>query len=409
MVLDKAYKREQPLRIVTFSTLYPSASQPNHGIFVENRLRHLVANQDVVAQVVAPVPWFPWSSKRFGRFAAFAGTPRAEVRFGLPIVYPRYPVVPKIGMTISPAALFLSTLNVLWKIQQTFDFDLIDAHYFYPDGVAAAMLGAALRKPVVITARGTDVNYLPRYILPRKMIKAAADRAANLIAVSQSLKNAMVEIGIDAKKITVLRNGVDLEIFRPMQREFIRNELGVRGRVLASVGQLIERKGHHLVIEALASLKDSALLIAGNGPDRARLADLAKSIGVADRVRFLGSVPHGDLVNIYNAADVSILASSREGWPNVLLESMACGTPVVATPIWGNPEIVSSKEAGVLSRERSASAIAQAIEALFCNLPERSATRAFAEAFSWDETSSGQMHVFEGAIARYRSRYAPAN
>jgi glycosyltransferase involved in cell wall biosynthesis len=246
-------------------------------------------------------------------------------------------------------------------------------------------------------------------MLPRKMIKAAADRATNLIAVSESLKNAMVEIGIDAKKITVLRNGVDLEMFRPIKREFIRNELGVRGRVLASVGQLIERKGHHLIIEALASLKGFTLLIAGNGPDRTKLEDLAKSTGVIDRVRFLGSVPHRELVNIYNAADVSILASSREGWPNVLLESMACGTPVVATPIWGNPEIVSSKEAGVLSRERSANAIAQAIETLFRNLPERSATRAFAEAFSWDETSSGQMHVFEEAIARDRSRYKPAN
>jgi glycosyltransferase involved in cell wall biosynthesis len=401
MALDEG---ERPLRIVTFSTLFPNQVQPNHGVFVENRLRHLVGKESIDARVVAPVPWFPWTAERYGRFSAFAKTPRAEIRHGLPVIHPRYPVIPKIGMNVSPFLLFLATFPVLRALRHTFDFDLIDAHYFYPDGVAATLLGAMLNKPVVITARGTDVNYIPRYALPREMIKSAAKRAAGLVAVSQALKDAMIELGIDADKISVLRNGVDLQIFKPLQRDVIRRELGLRGRVLVTVGQLIERKGHSLIIDALSSLQEYTLLIAGGGPDREKLEALAKSNKVEDRVRFLGSVPHSDLTKLYNAADASILASSREGWPNVLLESMACGTPVVATPVWGNPEIVSEKSAGVLMRERSAEALAEAVNKLFHELPERAATRAFAENYSWDETSAGQIRAFENAIALHRAR-----
>lgn len=387
------------VRIVTFTSLYPGASQPNHGVFVENRLRHLVTEGGVQARVVAPVPWFPLKASRFGRYAAFARTPSHEFRHGIEITHPRFLALPKFGMSIAPASIFAAALPLLRHLKRTSDFDLIDAHYFYPDGVAAMLLGIALQKPVVITARGTDVNFIPRHALPRRMIVNAAHRAAGIIAVSQALKEALIALGVAADRITVLRNGVDLHMFRPGQRETARAALRLGGRTLLSVGHLIERKGHDIVISALRRLPDCTLLIAGEGPELARLRSLSSLLGVSDRVRFLGAVPHDELRTVYVAADAVILCSSREGWPNVLLEAMACGTPVVASSIWGNPEIVCRPEAGVLMRSRTPDGVAEAVGSLFADLPSREATRTFAEQFSWQETSKGQLGLFESILA----------
>jgi glycosyltransferase involved in cell wall biosynthesis len=254
---------------------------------------------------------------------------------------------------------------------------------------------------VVITARGTDINLIPRYALPRRMILWAAERAAASITVCAALKDALVGLGADPGKITVLRNGVDLELFRPMDRSAARAELAVSGPTLLAVGHLSERKGQHLIIEALPELKEYRLLIVGDG-DPASLRRLAARLGVEDRVRFEGAVEPQRLPLYFNAADMSVLASSREGWANVLLESMACGTPVVATDVWGTREAVTAPAAGVLVKEVSAAAVAAGVRALAQAYPDRAATRAYAEGFSWDETSAGQVQLFERVLRETR-------
>jgi glycosyltransferase involved in cell wall biosynthesis len=344
-------------------------------------------------------PWFPFAAQYFGRYSRMAQMPKTEIRNHIAVAHPRYPVIPKIGTFLSPLSLYFSTLSYLRNCRSEWDFDLIDAHYFYPDGVAAAKLGRALGKPVVITARGSDINLIARNPIPRRMIVDAARSAAAVIAVSRALKHSLIELGVLADRITVLRNGVDLETFAVGDRQIAQTELGVSGRVLLSVGNLVNFKGHDLAIMALRRLVDCTLLIAGEGPEFTRLNALARRLGVENRTRFLGSVPHVQLRNVYLAADALILASSREGWPNVLLEAMACGTPVIATATGGIPEIVSSPEAGLLLRARTPEAIADAIELLFDALPNRDVTRAFAEKFSWDDTSSGQIRLFKKILA----------
>jgi teichuronic acid biosynthesis glycosyltransferase TuaC len=400
--IARAIAPVHPIRIVTFTTLYPNAAQPAHGIFVENRLRHLVASGRVTSRVVAPVPWFPKALTRLSRaYAGYADVPLIEQRHDLKIIHPRFPTVPKFGMTVAPALLFARSLWTLRRLRvESGDFDLIDAHYFYPDGVAALMLGKALGKPVVITARGTDINLIPRYRLPRAMIRYAAREAAGIIAVSQALKDGLVALGIPMSNVRVLRNGVDLDIFRPMCRSDARTRLGLRERTLLSVGHLIERKGHDLVISALPALPKHFLLVVGEGPERPALERLATKLGVADRVRFLGQIAYEALPEVYSAADALVLGSSREGWPNVLLEAMACGTPVVASNIWGNPEVVAQPEAGELMSQRTTSGVVAAVEKLFQSPRDRAATRRYAEGFSWDETTEGQIQLFSEILAR---------
>lgn len=392
------------MKILTFSTLFPNAEKPGHGIFVETRLRHLVASGKVQSRVVAPIPWFPLRHRHFGKYASFARAPHEEIRSGIRVAHPRYPLLPKVGMAIAPALLANAVKPTIGRIiDEGYDFDLIDAHYFYPDGVAAALLGRHFNKPVVITARGSDITLIPQYRLPRTMIRWAATRADGIITVCNALKDEIVRLGIPADRVTSLRNGVDLQLFQPVDRDAARDALGLTQFTLLTVGHLVPVKGQELIIAALPMLAGVQLLIAGNGPDRKKLEDLARHLNVADRVRFLGALPQAELKNYYGAADALVLASSREGWANVLLEAMACGTPVIASKVWGTPEVVAAPEAGMLMAERTPDGLVQAVHALRAHYPDRAATRRYAERFSWDDTTAGQVQLFQRILAKDRA------
>ncbi|MFO1056647.1 MAG: glycosyltransferase family 4 protein [Dongiaceae bacterium] len=398
--LRPALRPERRLEVLTFTTLFPSAAAPQHGVFVENRLRHLVASGEVAAEVVAPVPWFPFRGGLFGRYARHAGTPRREHRHGLAIEHPRYPAIPRVGMSAAPFLLAAACVPLLRRrLAAGRRPALIDAHYFYPDGVAAVLLGRRFGLPVVITARGSDINQIADHALPRRLIRRAAAQAAGLVTVCQALKQRLVELGVEADRIRVMRNGVDLALFRPGDRAALRARLGLAGPTLLSVGSLIERKRHHLTIEALGRLPGVTLLIAGEGPLRRPLEAQAAAAGVAGRVRFLGPVGHEALPALYGAADLLVLASSREGWANVLLEAMACGTPVVASPAWGNPEVVAAPEAGRIATPCDAGGLAEAIAGLLAAPPPRAATRAYAERFGWEATTQAQLELFRAVAA----------
>ncbi|MEO5376224.1 MAG: glycosyltransferase family 4 protein [Magnetococcus sp. DMHC-6] len=390
------------MKILTFTSLYPNKEQPHHGIFVEQRLRHLLAMGGVESQVVAPVPWFPIRHSLFNNWSQAARVPLWEERHGTTIHHPRYPLIPKVNMTVAPLFMAFSVRGMIKELfQNEFPFDLIDAHYFYPDGVAAILLGQQLGVPVVITARGSDLNQIPNYYLPRKWIQWAASRASGLITVCQALKDTLIDMGIVPNHITVLRNGVDLKKFHlpPTPTTTIPHKK-MRWTLL-SVGHLIERKGHDLIIRAIREIPQADLLIVGEGEKKNELITLAQSLGVGDRVKMVGGVPQEELKRFYWSADALILASSREGWANVLLESMACGTPVIATPIWGTPEVVNSPDAGILTQDRSVKSLIEAIHQLMNHYPDPSATRRHAELFSWQETSLGQLNLFKQILTEH--------
>jgi glycosyltransferase involved in cell wall biosynthesis len=236
-------------------------------------------------------------------------------------------------------------------------------------------------------------------MLPRQMILWAARHAAGIITVAHALKDKLVALGVPAERVEVLRNGVDLQLFRPVDREDWRRRLGFRRTTLLSVGNLVPIKGHDLAIRALRLLPEMELVIIGNGPERAALGTLARQSGVSDRVIFAGVMAQEDLRHCFGAADALVLASSREGWANVLLESMACGTPVVASSVGGTPEVVTAPEAGLMMAERTPEALADAVRRLFEHYPDRSATRRYAEGFSWAETTAGQLRLFSRILS----------
>ena len=388
------------VRILTFTSLFPNPVMPTHGIFVLQRLQQLQGSGRVEANVVVPVPWFPSRSRGFGSYADFAAVPASAEIGNVTATYSRYPVIPKIGMSIAPLLMAVACYRRLRRLCRGPSApQLIDAHYFYPDGIAAVLLGRWLNLPVVVTARGSDINLISRFRLPRRWIRWAASRATHIVTVSNALRDRLLQLEVEPGKVTTLRNGVDLDRFRPLEnREEIRKRLKLKNKTILSVGNLLELKGHHLALEALQRLPGVDLVIAGEGPERGRLEALIDELELGDRARLIGTTAQDELVDYYNAADVLVLASSREGMANVLLESLACGTPVVATPVGGNPEVVSAPAAGTLMSGRSADDIVAAVDALFAAPPDRRQVREYAMRFNWDDTTSGLADLF-AAIA----------
>ena len=392
------------MKVLVFTSLYPNNVWPNHGVFIKERMSQFAKLEGCDIKVVAPVPYFPASVKCNWRWK-FSQVVRQEVRDGIEVYHPRYLMPPKLGMTFYGILMLLSVIATIMRIRRDFDFDLIDAHYVYPDGLAAVLLGLLFTKPVVVSARGTDISLYAGFSVIRQLLRYTLRKATKVIAVCQALKEAMISLGIPEEKIVVVPNGVDMAKFYGIPKEKARQQLGLPAskKLILSVGNLIPRKGFDLLIKAVdMAMKGSdhqrlQLIIVGEGPSRQDLDNLAASIGRKDAVTFAGAVPHNELYLWYSAADCFSLASDREGWPNVILESLACGTPVVATDIWGVPEVISTGAVGILTR-RTEYAIAEGISVALRKIWSSDDLLRHANQYSWMRSASAVRHVFEIAL-----------
>ena len=354
--------------------------------------------------VVAPVPYSPTWVGFNDRWRNWARVPREEQVGGFQTQHPRYFVFPKVGMTTHGISMFAGTFRQVSKRLQEVDYDLIDAHYVYPDGFAAALLASVLKKPLVVSARGSDINLFSEFRMIRPLIKQVLVRANGLIAVSQALKDLMVTLGCRNENLAVIGNGVDPKKFMPHPRRAMRQKLGLPNdaQVVIAVGRLDENKGFHILVDAVARLKSAGvmLLIVGEGPRRSALENQIRRLDVAANVRFIGTVPHDELSAWYSAADVFCLASLREGCPNVVLEAMACGLPVVATCVGGIPELVVSPSFGTLI-ERTPEAFESALREALHRTWDQDAIAAHARSHGWDHVSNQIMDVYCKAIAQF--------
>ncbi len=386
------------MRILTLSTLFPAASRPNFGIFVERQTAALTAVRDFAVTVINPIGIAPWPISLFSNQAELRSLVHDEQWGELDVYRPSFTAIPKIGGRMNPEMIARAVLPLAQKLHLQIGFDLIDAEFFYPDGPAAMRLSQALGIPFTVKARGADIHHWGARSGCAEQIIEAADKAAGLLAVSGALKTDMVKLGMDADKIMVHYTGLDQSRFVPRDRATEKAKLDMTGPLILSVGALIPRKGQALLIEALSGLPDATLMLAGHGESEADYRALAERLGVADRVRFMGSVPHEDLPALFAAADVMALVSTSEGLANAWVEALACGTPIVASDVGGIRELMKSSDAGRIV-ERTPEAISAAIKDLLANPPSREAVAANVSAFSWDENARQLAAFFRSVIA----------
>lgn len=385
---------EQTPRIVVFTTVFPNQKQPNFGLFVRERMFR-VAKQLPLC-VVAPVPWFPGQGLLRKFRPHFRPQPhRYENMQGIDVHHPRFLSFPGIFKSLDGLFLAWSCRRFMRQLKQQFEFNLIDAHFSYPDGYAATKLGQWLNCPVTITLRGTEVSQ-GRYRRQPKLIRAAHQAAAKVFSVSQSLVDHVCDqYGSPRDKMQVVGNGIDIDKFVALPRDDCRKQLQIDAdaTVLITVGGLCERKGFHRVLELLPALlqrypKLLYLVVGGataEGDWTERLQQQVAALGLQQHVRFTGPQPHDQLKYYYSAADLFVLPTRNEGWANVFLEAMACGLPAVATDVGGNAEVVADASVGQIVPFGDAAALQQAIEAALAKNWDRQGIIAYAKSNTWEQ------------------------
>jgi teichuronic acid biosynthesis glycosyltransferase TuaC len=386
------------LRVLAVSTRYPDSLRPGFGSYVERQMLELAARPGIEVEVVVPLARAPFPLSRLDPRNRFDVLPREEMRRGLPVHRPRFAVLPRLGPT--PRALARGLLPTGRRLHAVAPFDVISAEFSWPEGPAAAALGRALRVPVSIKARGQEFELAVPHPAKRRRILAAGLEAAGLLAVSEDVKSAMAAIGLPAERIKVHYPAVDTERFAIRDRAAAKAALRLTGPVLLTVGNLSWVKQQRLAIEALCHLPAATLIVAGSGPEEAALRKRARELGVSERVRMMGSLPNALLPAFYNAADVLLHCSSVEGFANVRLESLACGTPVVTTAAGEARRMVGGAAAGrVVAADPRA--LAEAAEALIAAPPDRAATRHAILEFTWQKAT-------DQLEAHFRALAAPA-
>jgi len=393
-------------RLVVFCSLYPSQVRPNAGIFIRERMSRVAEHCPLV--VISPIPWFPL--QRVLRYFKPGYRPQPvehECQNGLDVYYPRFLAVPGLFRVLDGFFMGIGALPIFFRLKKEFVFNLIDAHFAYPDGYAATFLGEWFKVPVTITLRGTEVP-LSKVPARRKRLLKALQRATKVFSVSESLKSHVIALGADDRKITVVGNGVDTTKFRAVDKVQARRGLGLAddAEILISVGGLVDRKGFHRIIELLPNLLEKHpklvyLIVGGSSPEgnnRAQLEQQVKSLGLGQRVRLLGEMPAEDIHIPLSAADVFVLATANEGWANVFLEAMACGLPVVTTDVGGNREVVSKPILGTVVPFGNPDMLMSAIDDALNRSWDRQAIINYAADNTWDKRVEQLLTAFNTMV-----------
>jgi teichuronic acid biosynthesis glycosyltransferase TuaC len=384
-----------PPRILVFTTLFPNPAQPRLGVFVRERVA--AVGVQCPTRVVAPVlSRLGLQQLEHGRART---VPLEESQGQLHVYHPRFHTIPGVGRFADGALLYRQTVSQVRRLQASFPFDVIDAHYAFPDGAAAILLGRRFRVPVCVTVRGGDIDLLPRFRMRRYIIGQTLGRATRVFAVSQHLATKAVALGAHRECVHVVANGIDAQRFHFRDMQSARQALGINwdGPLVLCVANMVSEKGHHVLVEAFAHARNEGGVAArlvligsdqrGNQTYRQQVEQRVRELGLSDRVELLGDRPQDELAHWYGAADVVVLPTFREGCPNVVREALACGAPVVASRVGGVPELVTSGTLGLLVEPGDVDGLAAAISTALRHRWDRAAIAAASAQRTWQSVA----------------------
>jgi glycosyltransferase involved in cell wall biosynthesis len=378
------------MRLLTVTNLFPNAAEPGRGLFNQQQLAALPSDWSV--EVVAPLPWVPRvpGLPQPAGWLAMNSVPEHETIHGVSVHHPRYLVIPKVGRWIAGRTFFKALWPVMRRLHQASHFDAVLATWAYPDVYGTVLAAERLRLPVVAKAHGSDVHLAAATGWRRRAIRRALSRCSSVIAVSSSLKGELAGFGVPEDRIRIIPNGIDSERFRPMDQREARAQLSLplEGRRVVFVGNFAPVKGLPVLLEAASRMPDEmSFSLVGDGSQRVELAALIKRLGLSGRATLVGRVPHQAIPLWMNAGDVFCLPSASEGCPNVVVEALACGRPVVASRVGGIPELIREGESGFLVAPGRPDELAAALNRALAARWNPAAIRRTVEDRGWDESA----------------------
>jgi teichuronic acid biosynthesis glycosyltransferase TuaC len=391
------------MKVLIITNVFPNSAEETRGIFTYQIVKALQKKCDV--EVVAPLPWVPpFLKNRFRLRYSHTNVPAKEKFGNITVHHPRYGVIPKLLSFMHPVFMFVPLLRVIKRLEEVERIDLINAHWIFPDGVAAAWIARKLRTPLVLTGLGCDINHYPSLPFRKKPIRKALIAASRITVKGNGLKQKVLQMGIQEHKVIVIPNGLDLKRFRIMDKKEARRRLDLQEdrQILLFVGSLDQVKGGQYLIEALKRMGENLenpphLIMVGDGPLQEALLFQTRCWGIANRVSFVGKRPHDEIPIWMNAADIFCLPSIREGRPNVLMEALACGTPAVASNVGSVPEIIQ-KENGRLARVADPKDICRQLLACLKERWDQKAIRKTVGNFTWDGCAEFYMRTYQQAV-----------
>ena len=388
------------MKVLCVSHMFPNRLWPNSGVFVKERLKAL--SKLVDAKLVAPLPCFPFISST-KKYRGIKTIPEEEYFDNLHIYHPRYVLFPKYLKFLDGYLYYQSTNPFFSSMIQNWNVDLLDFHWVYPDAFAGLRWAKKYNKKIVVTIRGNEsICYFEKSLRKRLLIHTLR-LVDHIIAVSSDMKDKVVdEYSVEHDKVTVIPNGIDPYKFYMVDRDEARKLCGLESnkKYILSLSRLSHEKGLEYLFKAFSSLdaKDTELVVVGDGPYKKKLSKMASDLKIANKVNFIGAVPHQETYLWYNAADVYCLPSLWEGCPNVIIESLACGTPVVSTKVGGIPDLVPAEDYGFLVHAGDAVSLADALRNALKKNWDRVCIARYGSQNTWSKVADRVVEVFKSVL-----------
>ncbi len=396
------------MNVLLITNLYPNPLEPNRGIFTSQLAEKLAGISDL--RVLSPLPWFPnWSIlSGFKEWYKFAQVPEKATIKNIEVGYPKYVVIPKLFGFLQSFSLYLSLVFKIARMNREKKIDVINAQWMYPDGVAAAYAGKTLGIPVVVSALGCDINLYATnaYPMRRRQIMNTLDYAQQSIAISAAQKEVMAhDLGAQQSRLSVILNGVNQDVFKIRDRGECVKQLSLNAaeRYILYVGRLSDEKGIIPLLKAIGILykeslpADVKLLVVGNGELWDECNVLVNSLGIREKVIFKKERPYAEIPTWMGAATLHCLPSYREGCPNVVLEALASGRPVIATRVGSVPEVLNATN-GIMAEPGDEKSIAAALRKGLETQWNAQTIRDSVKDFTWSKMADRYMDVFKAAV-----------
>jgi len=396
------------MNILLVSSLFPNSLEPLRGIFTFQIAKEMWTYENV--RVIAPVPVM-------GNFKFLNLLRKYKVRSDIPfcdnidgnlVYHPQYTAVPGAGI-LHHVAMYRALRPLMSTILKDWHIDAVNCHWIFPDGAAVRKICAELGIPVMLTPLGTDLNRYAEFPLRRQVIKSALRKSDKVSVLNREMFGKCLNLGVSKERLAIIPNGVDLEEFFILDRKAARAGLGVAAdsQTILFVGTLVPVKGVEILLRAFDLMRRKRrtgsleLFIVGAGHLGDSLKKLSAKLGWDGAIHFVGPVMHSDLVHWLNAADCLCLPSLTEGHPNVMMEALACGTPIVASPVGSVPDFVT-EATGRLARPLDHVDLAAKLEQCLARAYDREAIRGSVQDFSWRECAQRYVSELHGLIEKRR-------